>query len=126
LLAKAQDYTGVREKSALAREALKALIERESARRLARLGGCAPDLMPIPRREAPVCGRATDGSSERRSVWVWRLRLRAERIAPSCRAFFSQSAGFSSIAVHFWPDLHAAEFVVFRPAEFVVMVNKIR
>ena len=50
LLAKALDYTGLRETSALIREALKALIERESARRLARLGGSAPDLMPIPRR----------------------------------------------------------------------------
>jgi len=50
LLAKAQDYTGLREKSALVREALKALIQRESARRLARLGGTAPDLISIPRR----------------------------------------------------------------------------
>jgi Arc/MetJ family transcription regulator len=50
LVAKAQDFTGLREKSALVREALKALIERESARRLARLGGTEPDLMPIPRR----------------------------------------------------------------------------
>ena len=50
LLAKAQDFTGLREKSALIREALKALIERESARRLARLGGSAPDLTPIRRR----------------------------------------------------------------------------
>jgi Arc/MetJ family transcription regulator len=50
LLAKAQDYTGLREKSALVREALEALIERESARRLARLGGTEPDLRPIPRR----------------------------------------------------------------------------
>jgi Arc/MetJ family transcription regulator len=50
LLAKAQDYTGLREKSALVREALKALIERESARRLARLGGSVPDLTPIRRR----------------------------------------------------------------------------
>ena len=50
LVAKAQDYTGLREKSALVREALKALIERESARRLARLGGTEPELMPIPRR----------------------------------------------------------------------------
>jgi Arc/MetJ family transcription regulator len=48
LLAKAQDYTGLREKSALVREALEALIERESARRLARLGGTEPDLRPIP------------------------------------------------------------------------------
>ncbi|HWG05606.1 MAG TPA: type II toxin-antitoxin system VapB family antitoxin, partial [Beijerinckiaceae bacterium] len=33
LLAKAQSFTGLTEKSALVREALKALIERESARR---------------------------------------------------------------------------------------------
>jgi Arc/MetJ family transcription regulator len=50
LIAKAQAYTGVKEKSALVREALKALIERESARRLALLGGTEPDIQPIPRR----------------------------------------------------------------------------
>jgi Arc/MetJ family transcription regulator len=50
LLGKAQAISGVREKSALVREALKALIERESARRLARLGGSEPDLVPSPRR----------------------------------------------------------------------------
>ena len=50
LLAKAQEYTGVKEKSALVREALKALIEREAARRLARLGGSEPRLKAIPRR----------------------------------------------------------------------------
>lgn len=50
LLAKAQTLTGLREKSALVREALKALVERESARRLARLGGSEPDLEPAPRR----------------------------------------------------------------------------
>lgn len=50
LLAKAQAFTGLKEKSALVREALKALIERESARRLARLGGSEPDLQPVPRR----------------------------------------------------------------------------
>lgn len=42
LVAKAQEFTGLTEKSALVREALKALIERESARRLARLGGTEP------------------------------------------------------------------------------------
>nr|WP_210340385.1 type II toxin-antitoxin system VapB family antitoxin [Microvirga splendida] len=52
LVAKAQAFTGLQEKSALVREALKALIERESARRLARLGGTEPDLKPIPRRQA--------------------------------------------------------------------------
>ncbi|WP_029525571.1 type II toxin-antitoxin system VapB family antitoxin [Polaromonas glacialis] len=50
LLAKAESYTGLKEKSALVREALKALIERESARRLALLGGTEPALQPIPRR----------------------------------------------------------------------------
>ena len=51
LVAKAQALTGLQEKSALVREALKALIERESARRLARLGGTEPELKPIPRRQ---------------------------------------------------------------------------
>ena len=51
-LAKAQAFTGLREKSAVVREALKALIERESARRLARLGGSEPGL-EIPRRRRP-------------------------------------------------------------------------
>lgn len=52
LLAKAQAFTGLKEKSALMREALKALIERESARRLARLGGSEPQLKaPRRRRE---------------------------------------------------------------------------
>jgi Arc/MetJ family transcription regulator len=50
LISAAQELTGMREKSALVREALKALIERESARRLARLGGSQPQLKPIPRR----------------------------------------------------------------------------
>jgi Arc/MetJ family transcription regulator len=50
LLEEAQRLTGLREKSALVREALKALIERESARRLARLGGSEPPLRAAPRR----------------------------------------------------------------------------
>lgn len=50
LLAKAEAFTGLKEKSALVREALKALVERESARRLARLGGTERKLTPIPRR----------------------------------------------------------------------------
>jgi Arc/MetJ family transcription regulator len=50
LLEKARSITGLSEKSALVREALKALIERESARRLARLGGTEPEARPTPRR----------------------------------------------------------------------------
>jgi Arc/MetJ family transcription regulator len=50
LLAKAQAFTGLKEKSALIRAALKALIERESARRLARLGAGETDVAVAPRR----------------------------------------------------------------------------
>jgi len=53
LLAKAQALTGLREESILVREALEALIERESARRLARLGATEPELVPQPRRRRP-------------------------------------------------------------------------
>jgi Arc/MetJ family transcription regulator len=44
LFKKAEELTGLHEKSALLRESLKALIERESAGRLARLGGTEPAL----------------------------------------------------------------------------------
>ncbi len=50
LLAEAQRITGIEERTALIREGLKALIERESARRLARMGGTEPTLTPTPRR----------------------------------------------------------------------------
>jgi len=52
LLAEAQRMTGVREKAALVREGLRALIERESARRLAKLGGSEPQLKSVPRRQS--------------------------------------------------------------------------
>ncbi len=42
--------TGVKEKTALLRESLKALIQRESAKRLSQLGGTEPQLDDIPRR----------------------------------------------------------------------------
>ena len=50
LIGEAQRLTGVTERTALIHEGLRALIERESARRLARLGGTEPDLQPVPRR----------------------------------------------------------------------------
>lgn len=53
LLAEAQRLTGTTEKTALVREALTALIERESARRLARLGGSEPALLEVSRRRLP-------------------------------------------------------------------------
>ncbi len=49
LLAKARDLTGISEKSALLRAGLTALVERESARRLSRLGGTMPMLVQVPR-----------------------------------------------------------------------------
>lgn len=50
LLAEARRLSGAVGNTALLREALQALIERESARRLARLGGSEPHLVPAPRR----------------------------------------------------------------------------
>jgi Arc/MetJ family transcription regulator len=50
LLERAERLTGVKEPEALIREALTALIERESTRRLARLGGSEPDMCDVPRR----------------------------------------------------------------------------
>jgi Arc/MetJ family transcription regulator len=50
LFAKAQKFAGVTEKSAVIREALKAFVEREAARRLARMGGTQPNAKAPPRR----------------------------------------------------------------------------
>ena len=50
LVEKARGLTGVQEKTALVHEGLRALIARESARRLAALGGSEPALRAIPRR----------------------------------------------------------------------------
>jgi len=52
LLAEAQRVTGVSERAALVREGLAALIQRESARGLAKLGGTEPQLDDIPRNRA--------------------------------------------------------------------------
>jgi Arc/MetJ family transcription regulator len=54
LLAAAERYTGLKEMSALVSEALRALIERESARRLAALGGSESGLKPASRRKTPA------------------------------------------------------------------------
>ncbi len=50
LLGEAQRITGMKERTALIHAGLRALIERESARRLARLGGSEPELAPVSRR----------------------------------------------------------------------------
>jgi Arc/MetJ family transcription regulator len=52
LLADAEEYTGIKEKSALIREALKALIAREASHRLALLGGTMPDVTAPPRKRS--------------------------------------------------------------------------
>ncbi|HTH60545.1 MAG TPA: type II toxin-antitoxin system VapB family antitoxin [Paraburkholderia sp.] len=54
LVAKAQAYTGLEEKAALVREALKALIQREAAKRLANLGGSEPGVAGATRRRPEV------------------------------------------------------------------------
>jgi Arc/MetJ family transcription regulator len=53
LLIQAQRITGMKERTALIHEGLRALIARESARRLARLAGSEPRLRPVPRRRSP-------------------------------------------------------------------------
>lgn len=50
LLGEAQRITGIKERTALIHAGLRALIERESSRRLAALGGSEPELRPVPRR----------------------------------------------------------------------------
>ena len=57
LIRRAAQLTGVQEKTALVRRGLEALIARESARRLAALGGSEKGLRPIPRRRPPQDGR---------------------------------------------------------------------
>lgn len=53
LLAKAQELSGIKEKSTLLRRALEELIHREASRRAALLGGIAPDFKAPPRRRFP-------------------------------------------------------------------------
>ena len=52
LLTEAQRITGISGKTALVREGLRALVEREAARRLARLGGSEAQLQPVARRQS--------------------------------------------------------------------------
>lgn len=53
LVMEAQRLTGTTEKTALVRQALRALIERESARRRTQLAGSEPDARPVPRCQTP-------------------------------------------------------------------------
>ncbi len=53
LIAEALRLSGLDEKTAVIHEGLKALIAREKARRLARLGGSESRLTPVPRRRIP-------------------------------------------------------------------------
>ena len=50
LLDRARELTGIREKTALVRAGLEALIAREAGKRLAKLGGTQPAISNIPRR----------------------------------------------------------------------------
>ena len=50
VLEKASRLTGISEKTALVRLGLEALIARESAKRLAKLGGSEKQLAPVSRR----------------------------------------------------------------------------
>jgi Arc/MetJ family transcription regulator len=60
LVEKARSLTGLKEKTAMVRAGLEALIARESARRLAALGGSEKSLRPVPRRR-PALRRGAHG-----------------------------------------------------------------
>ena len=50
LIKQAQEFTGIKERTALVRKALETLVELEASRRLAALGGTMPNFPQIPRR----------------------------------------------------------------------------
>lgn len=52
MIARAKEYTGLKDQSALMQEALKALIERETARSVARMGGTEPGILYVPRHRS--------------------------------------------------------------------------
>ena len=54
LLVRATQLSGLREKTAVVRAGLQALVARESAKRLAALGGSERAMRPIPRRRGPT------------------------------------------------------------------------
>ncbi len=56
LIKKAARLTGISRKTSLVRLGLEALIARESARRLAELGGSESELVAIPRRRSGIAG----------------------------------------------------------------------
>jgi Arc/MetJ family transcription regulator len=56
LLARAGRLSGLQQKTAVVHAGLEALIARESARRLAALGGSEPAVRPVKRRRQPARG----------------------------------------------------------------------
>ena len=79
LLTEARRLTGIAEKTELVRAGLESLIERESARRLARLGGVQPNPPPAPRRRPP--GRPPPWPLAPPSVWIDHLRRGNDQLA---------------------------------------------
>ena len=76
LLEEAQRLTGISQRAALLRESLRALIERESARRLASLAGSEPQLRPVRRRNLRRLGPSRHVGLDRLSA----LRGTAPRV----------------------------------------------
>lgn len=62
LLAKAHEMTGVAERGTLIHAGLRALIQREAARRLILLGGSMPDAKAAPRRRSALATKAPAAS----------------------------------------------------------------
>jgi Arc/MetJ family transcription regulator len=73
LLREARRLSGIAEKTALVHAGLEALVARESARRLAALGGSEPRLSDVPRR------RPAEPAAARRRVLASRRKPRGTR-----------------------------------------------
>jgi Arc/MetJ family transcription regulator len=65
LLAKAQEMTGIRERSTLIHNGLRLLIQREAARRLILLGGTMPDAKAPPRRRSALAPKSRAAAASR-------------------------------------------------------------
>lgn len=92
LLAKAEQLCGDLERNALPKEALRALLQRESAKRLAALGGSADALEAIPRRidalPYPILPES-DGQHQCFCFWM----LQSEQPVIRCTAAGEQKQG---------------------------------
>ena len=97
LLTQAQALSGIRENGPLLKSALQALIQRESALRLARLGGSQPDLKDVPRRRSRKTESSAIELGQRMvlvdsSIWIDHIRSSNSHLVSSAQDEFGRGA----------------------------------